>query len=167
MGRKSCSQYSPCWAAPFTERCTGFSPCLRTHKQSLLSGFCHSALHLQCLGLSQAVTAQWERHIPPLRKGAPDLKIPTMTSLLSPSKRSSQKLSQTRCRETPLPSQLSCIAAAMSYSWPGLLTTKMAQRYRFQGTPPTAGERTRPALEKSRSCYLCAWHDCADKPRIW
>lgn len=157
MGRKSCNQYSSCWAAPFTGRCTGFSPCLRTHKQSLLSGFCHSALHLQCLGLSQAVTAQWERHTPPPEKVRKTLRYPTMTSLLSPSKRSSQKLSQTRCREQPpppLPAELHCCCNELQLTWSTY--KKMAQRYRFQGTPPTAGERTRPALEKSRSCCLCA-----------
>lgn len=103
-----------CWAAPFTGGCTGFSPCLRTRKQSLLSGFCHSALHLQCLGLSQAVTA----HIPSPGKVHKTLRHPVVTSLLSPSKRSSQELSQTRCSgKPPLPAELHCCCNELQLTW--------------------------------------------------
>lgn len=115
---RAAGQYSCCWAAPFTEGCTGFSPCLRTCQQSLLSEFCHSALYLQCLGLSQAVTAQQERHIPPPGKVHKTLRHSVVTSLLSPSKMSHQKLSQTSCsREPHLPAELHCCCNELQLSW--------------------------------------------------
>lgn len=115
MGRKSCRSVQLLWAAPFTGGCTGFSPCPRTCQQSLLSGCCHSALYLQCLGLSQAVTAQQERHIPSTGKVHKTLRHSVVISPFSSSKMSYQKLSKPAAVGSPI-SQLSCIAAAMSYS---------------------------------------------------
>lgn len=96
----------------------GFSPCLRTRQQPLLSGFCHSALYLQYLELSQAVTAQRERHFPPPGKVHKTLRHPVVTSLLSPSKTTSQELSQTSCsRKPPLPDELHCCCNQLQLIW--------------------------------------------------
>lgn len=80
----------------------GCSPQWRMHRvQSLpqdtpavhalrISSFCTLPLVLR---FSQAVTAQWERHIPSPGKVHKTLRHPVVTPLLSPSKTSSQELS--------------------------------------------------------------------------
>lgn len=147
VGRKSCrSEQLLLGCSSHWRRFTGFSPCLRTHQQSPLSGFCNSALYLQCSGLSQAVTAQWERHIPPPQKVHKTPRHPAVTSLLSPSKTGSQELSQTRSsRKAPLSAELHCCCNELQLTW---------CTYSKGGTKTQAPGNT---------CYSWSWTE--NKPR--